>query len=397
LEVLVATGSAFCGPLFRLSSTKRPCCMASAQHFLRSLERTTAVKLHGSATCLDVPFGTDPRVFVRVETSRATYGWTRKLKASPAGATKEERRAFAEHHVGPDSASRAACLCTWYDAVERMTATPIADLLVHGDVVVRMCELFAVTVYEPQCELRFGYASGELRFAWSALSKAVNTAEIMIAIGRAMGYGTASEFLATHRIVGVEASVGAEGGVVVKRKLQPGTAPCQILLVAPVWHCAAPECATAVRSTAMALCVPCATRLRGVLHAHTRSFVVRSYARDVRLLVEVSGPELENALLLQSPREPTLPMFVEPPGPYHLPDDVSAHVLYIARLCKERHAAESTEAGEAKVSHALARGIIDTPVMALDAARFRPGLEAVYAKVRELRAHLRLHENLVLC
>jgi hypothetical protein len=31
---------------------------------------------------------------------------------------------------------------------------------------------------------------------------------------------------------------------------------------------------------------------------------------------------------------------------------------------------------------ALAQGIVETPTGALDAARFRPGLEAVYAKLR---------------
>lgn len=74
-------------------------------------------------------------------------------------------------------------------------------------------------------------------------------------------------------------------------------------------------------------------------------------------------------------------MFVEPPGTYHLPDDVSAHILYIARLCKER-LASAASAGAAPLPSALAQGIVETPAGALDAARFRPGLEAVYAKLR---------------
>ena len=62
------------------------------------------------------------------------------------------------------------------------------------------------------------------------------------------------------------------------------------------------------------------------------------------------------------------------------PDEVSAHILYVARLCKERMAlGRSTHP---HTNHALAKGIVEMPAGALDAARFRPGLEAVYAKLR---------------
>ena len=56
-----------------------------------------AIKLHGSPMCLDVPFGTDRRVCVRVETSRATYGWTKKLPPPPQAANETARTAFAEY------------------------------------------------------------------------------------------------------------------------------------------------------------------------------------------------------------------------------------------------------------------------------------------------------------
>ena len=85
---------------------------------------------------------------VRVETSRATYGWTKKLPPPPQAANETARTAFAEYFLAAgepradaDAARRVQNLRTWYAAVECMASTPIADLLVHGDVVVRMCEV----------------------------------------------------------------------------------------------------------------------------------------------------------------------------------------------------------------------------------------------------------------
>ena len=341
-----------------------------------------AVKLHGSEMCHDVPFRTDPRVCVRVETSRATYGWTTKLKTQPAGATAAEREAFAKYHLADvhnrEVERRVECLCTWYAAVECMTETPIAELLIHGDVVVRMCEVFKLRVF----------ANGDLWFDWThardmriqSKAASLHAADVTAAIASAMSYDTAREFLHAHRIVGVGESVG------IKRKrgdddlvLRRGHS--RKLTIRPVGKCAVPECAAEVCSVPMALCAPCATRLRGVFHAQTRSFVAKSYTRTTRQLIEVTGVELERALAI-SPREPTLPMFVEFPGPYHLPEDVSAHVLYVVRLCKERLARLDAAA---RVPDALAQEIVETPVGALSAAAFRPKFEAVYAKVRSLR------------
>jgi hypothetical protein len=81
---------------------------------------------------------------------------------------------------------------------------------------------------------------------------------------------------------------------------------------------------------------------------------------------------------------------VDPPGVYHLPDDVVAHVLYVARLCKERLA--SRPAAVCAFS-ALARGIAETPACALNAARFRPELETLYTRMRLRRALIAAYER----
>jgi hypothetical protein len=352
-----------------------------------------ALKLHGSPLCLDVPFGMHPRVCVRVETSRATYGWTRKLPPPPEGANETARAAFADYFVAaadtdPDDrddqarqarqARRAQTLRTWYAAVECMTSTPIADLLVHGDVVVRMCEVFRTTLF----------SNGDLRLCWThardvrmeSKAESLHAADVTSAIALALGYPTPRAFLDHHRIVGVDAT--AELRVTRKKDCVLKSGYCRKLTIGPVGTCAAPECTSSVCTTAMALCAPCATRLHGVFHAQTRTFVATSFTRKTRLLVQVSGAELERAIA-KVPRAPTLPIFVEPPGTYHLPDDVAAHILYTARLCKERLA--SARAGvraATPLPSALAQGIVETPTGALDAARFRPGLEAVYAKLR---------------
>jgi hypothetical protein len=369
-------------PVFPVQPSARTVALPSAVvAFLCSPERNIAVKLHGSPMCLETRFGApwDKRVSVRAETSRATYNWVDELAPPPAGASAYERAAFAEYHVArytapADAATRARraeCLVTWYEAVEAMTGTPIADLLVHGDVVVRMCENFSVLV-GLRGELTFGHTHArDVRDTGAAEETAAEetAADETAAVAAAMGYAGAREFLAAHRIVGVEASVGATGSLTAKRKY--GAAVWRgrrKLRVVPVNECASPGCAEQVGSiaTAMALCKACARRLGGVFHAQTRSFRATRAGR----LREVRAARAQ----------PTMPMFVDPPGVYHLPDDVAAHVLYVVRLCKER-----VRPGTTTLS-ALARGIVETPSCALGVAGFRPGLEALYARLRLRRA-----------
>ena len=351
--------------------------------FYVSPERSIGVKLHGAAMCIERRFGTHPKVSVRVETSRATYGyWTGELPPPPAGASAHERHAFAAYHVArftpaADAATRArreACLETWYAAVEAMTATPLADLLVHGDVVVRLSEVFTADVYaNGDFAFRHTHARG-MRDGKAASTK---VADVTAAIAAAMGYGGVGELLAAHRIVGVE---GGDDTDIVKRKRpregRDATLAYRKLTVAPVNVCAAPECAASVGSvTGMALCGACKLRLGGAFHTQTRSFRAGRAGR----LKEVRGSDH---------RPPTLPMFVHPPGPYHLPDDVAAHVLYVARLCKERLATTPVRGVSAFV-----RGVLETPACALDAARFRPGLEALYARLRMRRELIAAYER----
>ena len=269
-----------------------------------------------------------------------------------------------------------------------MTSTPIADLLVHGDVVVRMCEVFRATVFS-NGDLWLGQTQArDVRSASKTAS--MRAADVTSAIALAMGYATPRAFLDNHSIVGVAEAVTEAATALGGKRKRAGvvrSAYCRRLTVGPVGKCAVAECPASVCApTAMALCAPCAARLGGVFHAQTRSFVAKPHTRKTRVLVEVTGAELE-LLLATSPRAPTLPMFVEPPGPYHLPDDVAAHILYVARLCKQRaHATAPTKTSGANhhAIDALAKGVIETPVGALDAAAFRPGLAAVYARLRLL-------------
>jgi hypothetical protein len=373
----------------------------------RSPERNVAVKLHGSPMCYETPFGAIKQVWTRVETRLATYAWAACANASAALAqagaiARDEREAFARYHVArftppADAATRArrvACLATWYAAVEAMTATPLAELLVHGDVVVRMCEVFTCWVY-PSGEVTFEFTHAR-NVRRESRAATTGAADVTATVADALGYTEPRAFLAAHRIVGVETTVGATGALCAKRKygatddlIARNAAPAantrRKITVVPAGACAVPGCAADVGSVAtMALCVACARRLRGVFHAHTRSFFATAHSREARKLREMTAAEREH-ITAKEPRAPTLPVFVEPPGPYHLPDDVAAHVLYVARLCKQRLASRGGASASAP-THALARGVAETAAGALDAASLRPGLEALYTRLRLRRA-----------
>ena len=70
-------------------------------------------------------------------------------------------------------------------------------------------------------------------------------------------------------------------------------------------------------------------------------------------------------------------------------DDVAAHVLYVARLCKERLASRPVP----QAASALVRGLAETPACALDKARFRPQLESLYTRMRLRRALIAAYER----
>jgi hypothetical protein len=237
---------------------------------------------------------------------------------------------------------------TWYAAVEVMTGASLFDLLVHGDVVIRMCKVLTCWL-SPTNEVVFDTTNADVRRKQAASS---SSADVTRAVASSLGFGTAVEFLAEHRVMGLG------------RRAREGK-----LRIVPASACADGTCTACVVSrSGFALCAACAKRHGGGFRAHARSFAVRR-----GLLREVGPPGVV---------APTLPVFVLPPGPYHLPDDVSAHILYCARLCKERHAARQCAAP----TNALALGVVSVSVGALDAASFRPHLEELYRKLRLRRS-----------